>query len=111
MTNNPLAPGAPITYGRDFNYFNKLTVANSTFNYNADIIITFPTQTVTFQLESGGPVQYSFNGNTIHGDMTMGTTGLITSNSLIFQNRVISKIWFLTTSGSSVVRVEAWGTR
>jgi hypothetical protein len=106
----PLDPGAPITYGRDFNFFKKITVANTTFNTDADIIITFPTQTVTFQLESGGGVQYSFNGNTVHGDLNAPSGGLIFSSNLTFQNRVISKIWFLA-SGSSVVRIEAWGTR
>jgi hypothetical protein len=95
--------------GRDFNFFNKVTVTWSTFGgntdgYAPDLIITFPTYTVTFQLESGGPVQYSFNGHTIHGDMTTG----LPSASLTFQNRVISKIWF---KGSGTVRVEAWGIR
>lgn len=101
-------PKAAITWGRDFNFFQKLVVSTGTFNVDADMVITFPTYTVTFQLEAGGPIQYSFNGNTIHGDMTAGTTGLITSNSLVFQNRVISKIWF---KGSGTVRVEAWGIR
>ena len=106
---SPLDPGAPITFGKDYNFFQKITVtAGASFNTDADIIIWFPTYTVTFQLESGGPVQYSFNGATTHGDMTAGTTGLINSNSLVFQNRVISKIWF---KGSGVVRVEAWANR
>jgi hypothetical protein len=99
-----------ITYGRDFNFFNKLTVTATNFGdqsvdgYQPDVIITFPTYTVTFQLESGGPVQYSFNGNTVHGDMTSGKA----SASLTFENRVISKIWF---KGSGVVRIEAWAIR
>lgn len=106
-----------INIGRDFNFFQKLVVTATTFGgnsidgYQPDMIITFPTQTVTFQLEAGsgvGAIQYSFNGNTIHGDMSVGTTGLITSNSLVFQNRVISQIWF---KGAGTVRVEAWGVR
>jgi len=112
-TNNFPNIGYTVT-GRDFNFFQKITVTASTFGGNSvsgkqpDMIITFPTYTVTFQLESGGPVQYSFNGQTTHGDMQAGTTGLITSNSLVFENRVISTIWF---KGSGVVRVEAWGIR
>jgi len=97
-------PKAAITYGRDFNFFQKLTVSANSFNTDADMLITFPTYTVTFQLESGGPIQYSFNGNTIHGDMTVG----LPSANLTFQNRVISKIWF---KGTGVVRVEAWAIR
>ena len=98
------------TLGYDRNFFQKITVSASTFGgnstdgYQPDMIITFPTQTVTFFLESGGPVQYSFNGQTIHGDMTSGQA----SATLTFENRVISKIWF---KGSGVVRVEAWAVR
>lgn len=93
--------GLPVTKGFDFNYFKKLTVSGGSFAASSDILIPFSTCTVTFQLESGGPVQYSFNGNTIHGDMT----ATLPSANLIFENRVISKIWF---KGSGVVRIEAW---
>lgn len=93
-----------IVIGRDFNFFNKITVSAGSFSANCDLLITFPTYTVTFSLESGTSVEYSFNGNTLHGDMTSGKT----SASLTFENRVISKIWF---RGTGVVRVEAWAIR
>lgn len=104
------------TLGRDFNFFQILTVtatgfgSNSVDGYQPDMIITFPTETVTFQLEpttGTGVIQYSFNGQTVHGDMTYGNY----SANLVFENRVISKIWFKLISGSAIVRVEAWGTR
>lgn len=91
----------PIVKGFDFNFFQKVTVTSGTFTSNCDIIIPFSTYTITFQLESGGPVEYSFNGNTLHGDMTSGKA----SANLVFENRVASKIWF---RGSGLVRVEAW---
>ena len=104
-------PRAKIDYGYDFNFFQKLAVANSSFNDDCDIIINMkaPTYTVTFQIEGTGSdqVQYSFNGTTIHGDMIVGKS----SASLVFENRVISKIWFKTLSGSPTVRVEAWAIR
>ena len=96
--------------GYDRNFFQKLTVtatsfgSNSVDGYQPDMVITFPTQTVTFFLESSGPCQYSFNGTTIHGDMTAGQA----SATLTFTDRTISKIWF---KGSGVVRVEAWAVR
>ena len=104
-------------YGRDFNFFQKLAVtatgfgSNSTDGYQPDMIITFPTYTVTFQLETPSSyIQYSFNGTTIAGDMNNNTG--FNSYNLTFQNRVISKVWFKVVSGSSpVVRVEAWGIR
>jgi len=105
---SPNDPKAIIQYGRDFNYFTILSVSNTTFNADADVVITFPTNTTTFQLQTGGGVQYSFNGVHVHGTMDAATTGLITSNNLIFVNRPICKIWFLA-SGASTVRIEAWG--
>lgn len=103
MANNGIGMGA-ITYGFDHNFFNKITVSNGSFNTNADLFIPFVTYTVSFQLESGSLVQYSFNGSTIHGDLTSGKA----SASLIFENRVIGKIWF---QGTGLVRVEAWAVR
>ena len=87
--------------GRDFNFFEKRTFSHVDFTDTCDVIITFPTKVVTFHLESGGPIEYSFNGNTTHGDMVVGKA----SASLTFENRVITKIWF---KGTGVVRIEAW---
>jgi hypothetical protein len=109
-----LDPKAKISYGRDFNFFANVTPGSSgagTFATDCDVIITFSTYTVTFWLPTtgGGSVQYSFNGNTIHG--TLDSAGVLGPNTLTFDNRVISKIWFTTTGGSPVVRVEAWSIR
>lgn len=106
---NPLGP---INYGRDFNFFANATPGSAvlgTFATNADVVITFPTYTVTFWMSAGlgaGSMQYSFNGTTVHG--TIDSTGATGPTSLIFENRPISKIWL---SGTGTVRIEAWGTR
>jgi hypothetical protein len=92
------------TIGKTFNFFQKVNVSVLLIATNPDFVITFPTQTVTFQLESGSGVSYSFDGNNTSGDMTSGKA----SATLTFDNRVISKVWFW---GTGVVRVEAWGTR
>lgn len=97
-------PYNKILYGRDFNFFQKVTVSNGSFVLDCDVFIPFSTYTVTLHLESGGPVEYSFNGNNLHGDMTTGEA----SAALTFENRVVSKIWF---RGAGVVRVEAWAIR
>lgn len=103
-------PMGPITYGRDFNFFKQVTPTISTpgtFNFDADICITFPSYTVTFWVPSGtAAIQYSFNGNTVHG--IIDGTSASSPSSLTFENRQIAKIWF---SGTGTVRVEAWGTR
>lgn len=116
MTNN--FPGiGKKTQGRDFNFYQKYEVTASTFGGHSDdgnqpdMIITFPTQSVIFlNEETSGVIEYSFNGNTVHGELdpTLPTRGLT------FDNRVVSMIWFRVKSGSTgplTVRVDAWGTR
>lgn len=104
-------PRAKIDYGYDFNFFQKLTVSASSFSTNCDVTINMkaPSYTVIFQLEGSGAdqIQYSFNGNAIHGDMTFSKS----SANITFENRVISKIWFKTLSGTPIVRIEAWAIR
>lgn len=102
---------APITIGFDYNFFQKLSVANvGTFNHNSDMLILFPTQTVMFLNEGTGIVEFSFNGNTVHGELNSATP----STGLVFDNRIISGIWFRVQTGSTapiLVTVQAWSTR
>ena len=101
---NFINPG-PDGNGKDFNFFTKFTVTAGSYAPGAaDVYIPFSTYAVSFQLESGAGVTYSFSGLTDHGDMTTGKA----SASLLFENRVISKIWF---KGAGVVRIEAWSIR
>lgn len=101
-------PGAipgPITDGKDFNYFNKIVVTDTTFPTVPQAIIAFKgPQHLTFMLESGAFLEYSFNGTTVHGDMTTATS----SATLDFLTRTNKLIWFRVPSGSATVRVEAW---
>lgn len=106
------SPTGKIVLGRDFNYYTKVDVTVGSFQATCDAIITFPTQTVMLLNEDTGSdiVEYSFNGNTLHGELN---PSLITK-SMTFDNRVISKIWFRVKSGSTgpiTVRIDAWGTR
>jgi hypothetical protein len=107
-------PNAKIGYGRDFNFFRQVTPQTSgagVFATDADAFINLntPTYTVIFWVPNGTRVQYSFNGFTVHGDLD--GSGALAPNTLTFQNRVISKIWFSYLAGSGTVRVEAWGIR
>lgn len=99
-------PFDKVTNGRDFNFFKKVIVSSSTFQNTCDAIITFPTKSFTFLLEGTGVIEYSFNGNTTHGDMDSSAS----TKGLVFDNRLASKIWFKLISGGPVtVRIEAWG--
>jgi hypothetical protein len=119
MTTNNFPGIGFVTNGRNWNFFQKLAVtatsfgSNSVDGYQPDMIITFPTAMVTFQLEGTGSIQYSFNGITVDGDMNSNTSGTdgYYSESLVFENRVVSCIWFKLISGSPTIRVEAWATR
>lgn len=97
----------PITNGRDFNFFQKIEVTSTTFSNDCDLIIPFPTRGVMFLLESDGVVEYSFNGNTLHGDMDFNAA----TKGIVFDNRTITKIWFRRVSGTAplTVRIESWG--
>jgi len=122
-------PGiGPIKYGYSHNYFDKVAVNWTTFGggsvdgYQPDVIINLlePTYTVIFTnltatsstdgYASGSVLEYSFDGNTVHGELGSNTNNF----SLTFQNRVISLIWFRLQPGSTgplEVSVQAWGVR
>ena len=96
-----------INTGRDFNYFENIDVTGFSFPDLAQAVIRFRgPQRLNFILVSGGPIEYSFNGNNLHGDMTTGTP----SEERNFDARMGKKIWFRLAGGGSaaVVRVEAW---
>lgn len=100
-------------HGKDFNFFKKIEVSNTTFNENADMLISFHTQGLFMLNEetaSDKVIEYSFNGNTVHGELDP----TLPSRGLMFDNRVVSFIWFRVKSGSTgavSVRVDAWATR
>lgn len=101
-----------ILTGKDFNFFARKEISATSFADTEDFELGFPPNCVTFINESqdgqNHSIEYSFNGNTVHGDLIPGTP----CASLIFQNRMITKIWFRLKSGSNgtpSVRIEAWG--
>jgi hypothetical protein len=107
-------PAAKVGYGRDYNFFKSATPGSSgagTFATDCDVLINMnaPTYTVTLWAPSGTSVQYSFNGYTVHG--TLDGSSTVAPNFLVFENRVISKIWFTYIGGSGNIRVEAWAVR
>lgn len=96
---------AKRTTGKDFNFFQKVTVSETTFPDDSQISINVKVlNNLLLVNEGSNVVEYSFNGNTVHGDLTPSST----TESLLFNNRRVSAIWFRTATGSNVVRVEAW---
>ena len=120
MTTNNFPGVGYITNGRDFNYYKSLTITETTFGgnsvdgYEPSAIITFPTYGVILTNESGDGyvVEYSLNGNTVHGVLDGKPTS--TTRIMTFLNRPVSCIWFRLQNGSSspaVVTITAWGIR
>ncbi len=93
---------AKITYGQDYNYFKRINISSITFGDTADIIIPFRgNPSVSIANNGTDTVEYSFNGNTLHGDLLPGA-------SIAVNHRAISQIWLRTQTGISCnVRVEA----
>jgi hypothetical protein len=116
MTTNKFPNIGYKTRGRDFNFYQALPITATTFGggstdgYQPDMIITFPTYGLIFTNETSGQiVEYSFNGNTVHGQLDGTSTS--TTRIMTFLNRQISTIWFRVKSGSSGtinVTVTAW---
>lgn len=87
-----------------YHYFSKPTVTNTSFAGSTYYYFGFVSSGMKLYLESGGPVQYSFDGTSIDGDMITGQA----SATLNFDNLFTSGIYLMVTSGSAVVRIEAW---
>jgi len=91
-----------------FNHFSKLTVSTTDF---ADKFVTWEFISAGIMLlnensSASDVIQYSFDGETLHGDLTPGTL----SAAMSFDNRKESKIYFRLAAGATtaVVRVETW---
>jgi hypothetical protein len=92
---------------KDINFFKKYHVSSTSFDISASW--NFISIGIALMVESDNPadvVQYSFDGKTVHGDMTP----LRPSEAIIFDNRFVNKIWFrrVTPGDPVLVRVEAW---
>ena len=94
------------TQGRDFNFFQRMDVTSGVFQDHPDMVITFPTTGIIFLNEGTGIIEVSFNGNTVHTELNSADA----SKGLVFDNRIVTLIWFRVKSGGPTipVRVEAW---
>jgi len=96
-----------ITQGIDHNTFKRVNVNYDSFDTLSDVVFKYRHRNLSFSMvfEGTGTIQYSFNGNTVHGDMQSGTA----TASIFFDNRNVSGIWFRRSAGDGGnVRVEGW---
>ena len=127
MPNNNFPGTGSVTLGHDRNFFQKLSVTATAFGGNnngslyvpgpqPDMIIPFNTGGVvmtnlalTGTWAAGSVVEYSFNGQVVHGELGSSTQNI----SLSFLGRPVAKIWFRLQTGSAgpvSVSVQAWST-
>jgi len=104
-----MSPLARRTIGIDKETFALTTVDGYEFAENADVAFEYRHTNLSFSLvnQGAGAIEYSFNGVTLHGDLTVGTP----TEAIFFDNRNIAGIWFRARDGesvNSVVRVEGW---
>lgn len=95
------------TRRRDTNFFEKYHVSSTSWDVLANW--TFNSTGIALLVESNDSadvIQYSFNGENVHGDLTPG----LPSQGIVFDNRIASKIWFRRANpgGAVLIRVEAW---
>lgn len=100
-----------ITHGRNYNFYQKVSVSSASFANDSDITITFATYGLILINEDTGSnvIEYSFNGTDLAGELVAGATS--PSRMLTFNNRNVNAIWFRVKTGSSgtiSVRVDAW---
>jgi len=88
-----------------WNYFNLLYVDGYDFPTVPQINFTYTSQGFSFLNRGNSTLQYSFNGEDLHGDLVPSDA----SAGFIFDARSENKVWFRAYDGYGEVRVESWG--
>jgi hypothetical protein len=88
--------------GKDFNFYQEITVAGvAAFTEEPDAFIKFRGPRRMIFICTAGEVEYSFNGNTLHGKVVSGEP----SEKLEFDARMEDKIW---VRGTGTIQIHAW---
>jgi len=106
------------TQGRDYNFFQKVTVTwnqfggGATDGYSPDCIITLPSSFSSLWLinETGSTVvEVSYNGYTVHDELN---PTILPQGAQYLNRPGCSLIWLrLKTGASATVSIRAWGVR
>ena len=90
----------------DYNTFARIAVDGYVFTTDPDVRFDYRHSNLSFSLvwEGTGVIEYSFDGETVHGDMQNGQP----TAAMFFDDRCVSYIWFRLVSGGGNVRVEGW---
>lgn len=87
-----------------YNYFATFLVDGYAFPATPQVYFGFNSQGFLFLNKSSYILEYSFDGNRLHGDLDPSDASI----GLTFDNRTECKVWFRAVDGYGEVRVEAW---
>jgi hypothetical protein len=88
-----------------WNYFSVINVDGYDFPETPQANFKFLSQGFSFLNRGNKIIQYSFDGDTVHGDLNPHDL----SSGVTFDARVEDKVWFKGLDGYGTVRVESWG--
>ena len=86
-------------------YFYEEVVCDSTYASHGPYHFGFTARNVKFVLRSGGPIQFSFDGSTDHGEL--GPSGTRPMEIQMEGGSFKSGVWLKATS-NEIVQVWAW---
>ncbi len=96
-----------INDGNDRNFYKEVSVSAGSFSSTEDVLINIKGQRgLRLENYGSGAVEYSFNGNVVHGYLAAGSA--TDPEVKHFDCRVVSKVWLRSVGGTNIVRVEAW---
>jgi len=87
-----------------YNYFNVITVDGYAFPDDPQAVFDLNSQGFMFLNRGPYVIEYSFDGDTLHGDLDPTDA----SKDRVFNSRCECKVWFRAVDGYGPVRVEAW---
>lgn len=96
----------PITAGINRHYFTRMSITDTAFPNDAQVVLQFKSPVIHINLinEGGDLIEYSFNGTDVHGDLA--TSGLTQERT--YERKQVVKVWFRAATAATV-RIEAWG--
>jgi hypothetical protein len=94
-------PLGPQERGKDFNFYLEVVVADGYFPAEPQAFMKFKGPRRMLFVCPSGDIEYSFNGNTLHGKMVANEP----SEKLDFDARMEDKIW---VRGNGTIQIHAW---
>jgi hypothetical protein len=88
-----------------YNFFEVVTVDGYDFPEDPQVTFGFLSTSITLLNRSGFVLEYSFDGETLHGDLNPADASI----GSVFDYRIESNMWFRAADGYGDVRVESWG--